>query len=93
MAVSKATVKNAVFHELQAVPYPRKITVNSILKDFFSQIEDQDNSVNTPVHRVDLFLHHLKMILGPFNLFKEDLLNPTNYPTVGDLVDDIFNLL
>jgi hypothetical protein len=86
-------VTNAVFHELQAVPYPRTIDSGAILGDFFQQIEDQDNRNNVPVHRVNLFLHHLKIILGPFNLYREDLLDPNAFPTVGDLVQRIFNLL
>jgi hypothetical protein len=93
MASNLQDVRNAVFHELQAIPYPRAITDNAILKDFFAQIEEQDNRTNVPIHRVNLFLYHLKTILGPFNLFRDDLVNPTAFPTVNDLVKRIFNLL
>jgi hypothetical protein len=93
MPATESDVRNAVYHELQAIPYPRTISDQAVLKDFFSQIEDQDNRNNLPIHRVNLFLHHLKTILGPFNLFRDDLVDPVAFPTVGDLVQRIFNLL
>lgn len=84
---SQSEIEAIVIDKVQGYPYTETVTLDSPLGTFFKEQDDIDKQQNKPVKRVDLFLRDLRKALGAeIPVTRDDLLDPTMFPKVSDLV-------